>query len=155
MNLTELSDEDLKTYEKLLVAPRTSSKRYESVLKHGYDVKFGYHIVRLMNECQQFLEEGDVDLERSREQLKSIRRGEWKVEQIEEYFQDRLKPMEELYAKSSLPREAPKDKIKELLLTCLEQHFGSLAAIVVTEDKSTKALRRIEEIVATALRTQE
>ena len=50
------------------------------------DVKFLYHVVRLLNEAEQILMEGDLDLERNREQLKSIRKGEWTFDQIVKYF---------------------------------------------------------------------
>ena len=66
--------------------PDQDSRRYEMVQKYGYDVKFAYHIVRLLDEVEQIMTEGDIDLMRNREQLKSIRRGEWEIEDIEEYF---------------------------------------------------------------------
>lgn len=61
-----------------------------------YDCKFAYHIVRLINEVEQIMSEGDLDLERNNEQLKSIRRGEWKLEQIVEYFQFKEKDLRNL-----------------------------------------------------------
>src|SRR5262249_11487252 len=45
--------------------------------QHGYDVKLGYHVVRLLLEAEQILLERDLDLERSREQLLAIRAGAW------------------------------------------------------------------------------
>jgi hypothetical protein len=39
--------------------------------------KFAYHTVRLLNEAERLLLQGDLDLQRNREQLESIRRGEW------------------------------------------------------------------------------
>lgn len=98
--------------------------RKEMVEKYGYDVKFAYHVVRLLNEVEQILLEGDLDLERNREQLKDIRRGRWKMSEIEEYFQDKEKQLEELYLKSELPHDAQYDKIRNLLYECLRQHFS-------------------------------
>ena len=98
-------------------------KRKEMVDKYGYDVKYAYHLVRLLNEIEQILLEGDLDLERNREQLKAIRRGEWKVEEVKEYFNDKEKSLEGLYLKSDLPHKAQYDKIRELLFECLSMYF--------------------------------
>ncbi len=56
------------------------------VSKHGYNTKKAYHCVRLMSEVEMILEEGDLDLQRNREQLKSIRRGEWTEQEVIDYF---------------------------------------------------------------------
>jgi len=101
-------------------------KRKEIIEKYGYDVKFAYHVVRLLNEVEQILTEGGLDLERNREQLKSIRRGEWKQQQIVEYFEMKEKSLEELYIKSDLQHSPNEELIKNLLLECLEMHYGVL-----------------------------
>ena len=59
-----------------------TGKRAELVEAHGYDVKFAYHVVRLLLEVEQILVAGDIDLECDREQLKAIRRGEWTLPQL-------------------------------------------------------------------------
>lgn len=100
------------------------SKRYESVLHYDYDVKFAYHIVRLMDEVEQILNEHNLDLERNREKLKSIRRGEWKKEEIIEYFKDNESRLKKIYDESTLPYNIRKEEIKELLIKCLKMHFG-------------------------------
>lgn len=98
-------------------------KRKATVEKYGYDVKFAYHVVRLLNEIEQILSEGDLDLERNREQLKDIRRGKWKVSEIREYFQTKEKDLESLCIKSDLPHNPQFEKIRKVLLECLEMHF--------------------------------
>lgn len=110
------------------------TKRLIDTRKYGYSTKFAYHIVRLLNEVQQILEEGDLDLERSREQLKSIRRGEWSREQILEHFSEREKQLEEVYNKSTIPYGPDESKIKALLLNCLEMHYGNLDNCLKTSD---------------------
>ena len=106
--------------------PAPDSNRYEMIEKFGYDVKFAYHVVRLLNEIEQILIENDLDLERNNEQLKSIRRGEWTEDQIVEYFEKKEKELEPLYTNSKLQHSPDEDKIKALLLECLEMHYGSL-----------------------------
>ena len=98
-------------------------KRRELIDKYGYDVKYAYHLVRLLNEVEQILLEGDLDLERNREQLKSIRKGKWKIEEIKGYFAEKEKQLEDLYLKSELPHNAQYDKIRNLLFECLSLHF--------------------------------
>ena len=102
------------------------SKRLDTIIKYGYDVKFAYHLVRLLNECVQILTEYDLDLERNREQLKSIRRGEWTIEEIEDYFKRKEAELEELYVKSTIPYCPDENEIKRLLLNCIEEKHGRI-----------------------------
>jgi len=128
--LKKLGDTELIEYHKLY---SHTSKRAIDTKINGYSTKFLYHTVRLLSECEQILVEHDIDLQKNREQLKSIRRGEWSVEQIEQYFQDKEKQLEDLYSKSTLRYKPEEDEIKELLLKCLEMHYGSLdKAITIT-----------------------
>ena len=61
-------------------ADQAQSGRLGTVRRFGYDVKFGYHVVRLLNQVEQILTESDMDIEQNREQLKAIRRGDWLAE---------------------------------------------------------------------------
>lgn len=103
--------------------PNPKSKRYESIMKYGYDVKFAYHIVRLLDEIEQILTLEDLDLERSREQMKSVRRGEWTKEEIKEYFKDRESDLEKVHLESDLPYKIREEEIRELLVKCLTIHY--------------------------------
>jgi len=131
------------------------TKRLDVIAKHGYDVKFAYHIVRLLNEVEQILVEQDLDLERNREQLKSIRRGDWTLPQIEKYFAEKELALEKTYTSSSLRHSPNEEGIKELLLECLEMHYGSLDKCVVQPNKAIEALKYIEQIATDTLRKQE
>jgi len=126
-------------------------KRKEMIEKYGYDVKFAYHVVRLLAEVEQILTEGDLDLQKNREQLKSIRRGEWTMHEIEEHFKSKEQQLEEVYNKSELPHSPDEHKIRNLLLDCLEHHFGSLDKLVTRLDKNSSALRQIKDICLRAL----
>jgi len=127
-------------------------KRKETVEKYGFDVKFAYHVVRLMLEVEQIMLEGDLDLQRGREQLKSIRRGEWTMDQIEEWAAAKEKDLESAYHSCKKIPHGPREaEIKQLLLECLEHHYGSLDACVITEDKAVAALRRIAEMAQEGL----
>lgn len=122
-------------------------KRRELVEEFGYDVKYAYHVVRLLDEVEQILTEGDIDLQRNREQLKSIRRGEWLQADILAYFERKEKDLETLYTSSKLPHSPDEGKIKQLLLDCLEMHYGSLAECVANVDAASQALKDIAAII--------
>ena len=123
------------------------SKRLGSVAEHGYDVKFAYHVVRLLNEVEQIMIEENIDLERSREQLKSIRRGEWTLEEIQNWFAEKEKSLGNLYNTSKLRHSPDEEAIKNLLLNCLEEYYGSLDKCIINPDKATQALKDIQKVV--------
>lgn len=132
---------------------KKTGKRKAAVDQYGFDPKFAYHIVRNLNEIEQILTEGDLDLQRGREQLKSIRRGEWTLEQIEEYFERKELELETLYNenKVGLPwgpsHEGLQDRVKNLLFQCLEEHYGSLDKCVVNPDAAVMALREVGDVL--------
>ena len=128
-------------------SPADGSNRKESIEKYGMDVKFAYHVVRLLNQCEQILVEGDLDLERNREQLKAIRRGEWTLEQLKDYFNSKEKSLEELYAKSNLPHGPREDEIKQLLLNCLEHHYGSLQGALVIPGQTKSLINDLQSVL--------
>lgn len=127
-----------------------TGKRSDMIEKFGLDVKFAYHVVRLLNEIEMILTEGDLDLERNNEQLKAIRRGEWTEQQIIEYFNAKERDLEALYTSSKLPHSPDEERIKGLLLDCLEQHFTTLSGAVVRQDKAALAIAQIKEIIQRA-----
>lgn len=120
-------------------------KRLALVEKYGYDVKFAYHVVRLLNEVEQIMTEGDLDLQRNNDQLKAIRNGEWTEDYLRKWAADKEKALEDVYLKSELPYGPDEGKLKNLLLECLEMHYGSLQGVIVQQDKAILALRNIQE----------
>jgi predicted nucleotidyltransferase len=123
-----------------------TGKRADLVEQHGYDVKFAYHVVRLLLEVEMILGEQDLDLERHREQLKAIRRGEWTELQLREWAGAKEKALEALYASSSLPYAPDEGAIKALLLSCLEMHYGDLSAAVQATGAAETTLREIARL---------
>ena len=122
-------------------------KRQESIEKYGFDLKFAYHVVRLALEGEQILVEQDLDIERSREVLKSIRRGEWSEEKLRGWFDEKEKQLEELYVKSDLRHSPDEDAIKELLMNCLEHHYGSLDNAVKREVPVEKMIAEMQFVI--------
>lgn len=149
-DLTKLSNEELQELHQLLSTMSKEGgwgKRLELVDKFGFDIKYAYHCVRLLNEVEQILMEGDLDLQRNNEQLKSIRRGEWTLEDVERYFQEKEKALEELYTKSSLRYAPDEEKIKQLLLNCLEHHYGSLANAITLPNQEDSLSKDLLELM--------
>jgi len=107
-----------------------NEKRAADIARVGYDSKYAMHLIRLLCECEQIMVEHDLDLERNREQLKSIRRGEWTLEQIETYFSEKERALETVYSNSTLPHSPDEAAIKAILLDCLEIHYGNLSTVV-------------------------
>lgn len=127
--------------------PEAGSKRIESIQQFGYDVKYAMHCVRLMNQVEQVLVEHDLDLERNREQLKSIRRGEWTEEQVVNYFQKKESELETAYVNSKLQHSPDEQAIKQLLLECLEEYYGSLDGCISQVDKYQYLVNDLKEII--------
>jgi predicted nucleotidyltransferase len=122
-------------------------KRKELVDKFGYDVKFGYHVVRLLLEAQMILEEGTLDLQRHNEHLKAIRRGDVSEKDLRKWASDKESQLEKVYHSSKLQHSPDEEKIKQLLLNCLEEYFGSLKLEYQHPEQAVKALRDIELVL--------
>lgn len=123
-----------------------NEKRADSIDKHGYDVKYAVHLIRLLLECEQLLIFGEMDIQRDREIYKAIRKGEWTLEQIDEFFMTKEKALEELYNTSKIPYEPDEDKIKQILIDCLEMHYGKLDNSVIVVKKNDSLQSIIDEM---------
>ena len=106
---------------------RSNPKRAESIEKFGYDVKFAYHVVRLILEAEQILTEHDLDLERNSALLRAVRSGGWSLDRLKVFLYSKEKDLDDVYNKSSLRYRPNEQAIKELLLNCMEMHYGKIA----------------------------
>lgn len=122
------------------------SKRDKIRERYGYDVKFAYHVVRLLYEAEMILNEGTIDLRRHREHLKSIRRGEFPKEAVIAWASEKEAALERAYETSKLQYEPDENAIKQLLLDCLEHHYGSLDGCIVRAGAAVDALRQILDL---------
>ena len=132
---------------------KPEGKRIATIEKYGYDVKFAYHVVRLLDEVEQILTTGDLDITRDRERLKAIRSGDWDMSRVEDHFAEKEKSLEAAHTNSELPYSADEAAIKDLLLNCLEHHYGSLDAVIQRDDAHLNALRQIDQITGSLLRS--
>ena len=125
----------------------TNPKRAELIAKHGFDTKFAQHSIRLGLEAEQILIEHDLDIERNREVLKSIRRGEWSIDRIKEFCSQKERHLDELYQKSTLRHGPDEEAIKDLLMSCLEQHYGSLDNAVKREVPVDRLIAEMKAVI--------
>ena len=127
--------------------PEVGSKRHVLREEFGFDVKFAYHVVRLLDEAEQILTEGDIDLRRNKEMLKAIRRGEMREGEIRSWASSKEADLEKAYANSTLRHGPDEPRIKQLLIDCLEEHYGCLDDAIVQPGKATQAISDISEII--------
>ena len=97
-------------------SPQPCSNRAEDIAQYGYDTKYAAHLVRLLDEVEQILTTGDLELGRNAEQLKAIRRGEVPEEKIYEIFNLKEKCLEQVYQDSKIPWGPDEPAIKQLLI---------------------------------------
>jgi predicted nucleotidyltransferase len=131
-----------------MASPDREGKRKEIFDKFGFDVKFAMHLVRLAYEAEQILVFGDLDLRKHNEHLKSIRRGDVTEKDIREWFASKEKDLEKLYQESKLQHSPDEQVIKQLLIDCLEHHYGSLEKCVVIQDKYEVAVKEIRDTLS-------
>lgn len=126
-----------------------TGKRKDIREQYGFDVKFAYHVVRLLDEAEQILRHGDLNLRNNKEHLKAIRKGEVSEEDIRKWSADKEKQLEKLYNSNecNIPYGPNEDKIKSLLLNCLEHHYGDLSNAVVMPDRFKTAITKIQQII--------
>lgn len=126
-------------------------KRRKTIDKFGFDTKAACHSVRLILEVEQILLSGDLDLQKDREILRAVRDGLWEKEKIISFFVDKEKSLEKVYHSSSLPLVPQEDVIKELLLNCLEHHYGSISNVIQVSGRERRILAEIYSLVGRAL----
>lgn len=130
-----------------LDSTNATGKRADSIAKHGYDLKAAYHTVRLLSEVEQLLEYGDMDLRQDKEVLKSIRKGHWTKEQILQFFDTKTKGLEVLYNQSKLPTRPDEARLRQLLIDCLEAHYGNLNSVIGKPDEYKVMVDKIRNII--------
>jgi predicted nucleotidyltransferase len=132
------------------IKTRTNSanpSRTADIETFGFDLKFAYNVVRIALESEQILVEHDLDLERNSEILKSIRRGEWTLERLEKWIEEKERSLETAYVNSSLPFSPDQEKIKEVLCACLEMAYGNLDHAVARSPSVDRILDDLRTIV--------
>lgn len=147
-NIEHLTRQQLVEYKNLL-QKGTDRSRFQIAKEKGLEVKFFYHVVRLLSEVEQILLEGDLDLQEKgrREHMKAIRRGEVSEEDIRQWAADKEKQLEKAYSECKLPERPPVEPLRQLLCNCLEEHYGSLEGCVEQIGWAESSLKEIDELL--------
>ncbi len=152
-----LSKECWKTYRgysasqvKLLEKTKRTGVRKEETDKHGFDLKAGYHAWRMLNQGEQIITTGDLDLMKAADEYKAIRRGEWTYDKFTKEFDARKVALEEVFHKCTLPEKPDKNKVREVLLEAIESHYGrSLTnSDIIKQDLELGVLRDIDKAMS-------
>lgn len=127
---------------------RSNPKRQETIDRVGYDTKFLMHVVRLALECEQLLLTGDLILNRDSQTLLSVRRGDWTLEQGKKWWEQKERDLETAYANCKvLPHVPDEAAIKELLMNCLEMHYGSLDTVIQKSPSMEMLLNELTSVI--------
>ena len=92
-------------------------KRFALVKQFGYDTKDACHLIRLLRVGIEFLRDGEPQIYRTkdREELLSIKRGEWTLEEVQEESAKLVKELDSAYQKSDFPEKPNMADINKLL----------------------------------------
>jgi predicted nucleotidyltransferase len=112
-----------------------TEERQKIIEKYHYDIKMAYQTLRLLNQTEQILTDGDLDLQRNKEEHKLMRKGEWgDFDRFDKEFQKRMDYVEELSRKCNLPPQPQAGALKKLLNEILEEHYSSEAVRVRNDE---------------------
>ena len=91
-----------------------SSQRTRS----GHLGRFGKH---LLNVSRMTGDHGDIDLQRAREPMKAMRRGDWTADEVRNWVMETKKAPETTYVNCKYPERPPKEPLRQFLLDCLDE----------------------------------
>lgn len=94
--------------------------------KFGFDCKHAMHLVRLIKMCKEILETGKVNVDRTNidaEELKAIRDGAMKYEEVEAYAHSMDNQFNALYLTTKLPRSVDTDFVSDLCVSVCQDFF--------------------------------
>ncbi len=146
--LAHLNDEELQKYYDLFKEGNEKTTRFEHQKEFQMDRKFLYHILRLYDEVEQILLDGDLDLQRAKETMKAVRRGEWTLEQIKDWMFEKDKALESAYATCKLRERPDEQETQKVLMNVLEEHYGSLENVIVEPDWSISLLKDMDNLLS-------
>lgn len=126
---------------------KAKGARVEIIERYGYDCKFASHVIRALDEGQQLMETGEMNIQRAKEVMKSIRRGEWKLEEIIDWAKNKANELDIAFTNCKLPERPDEEEVKKLLIRCIEEHYGSLSNVLHQPDWSMRALRELDDVL--------
>lgn len=107
---------------------KRNEARYQNTIESGknYDAKNMMHTFRLLDMAIEILRDGKVVVERpNREELLTIRKGEWQYEDLIKKAEVKMEEVERVYQESFLPNEPDYKRVEALLIELREDLYSS------------------------------
>jgi len=106
-------------------------KRAEIINKYGFDTKDASHIIRLLFEIKEILFRGELTLGNFSSLVIDVKNGGWTKEEVVEFAEKEMVRIQDSVndGKAVVPYSADEKVLKELLIDCLEEKYGSLKNI--------------------------
>lgn len=112
------------------------AKRKTLVEKFGYDVKNAAHLIRLLAMGTEFLTTGQLHVDRTgidADKLMAIKRGEWKIDQVNIESERLFDEMDAACDTSPLPDQPKHEQIEKLLMQILSSEKMAQVVLAGTE----------------------
>ncbi len=122
-------------------------ERKNLVESHGFDTKYVANAVRLCYLCETILTDCTIDLRAFSEHVKSIRKGNESLDSVMKFLDEKEKVLIKLKESSKLPDNVDRDRIRSLLLSSLESHYGSIDKLINKDNVYQQAITDINKIL--------
>ena len=114
----------LRKMENMAYNGYMGQKRKSLVDKFGYDTKNAQHLIRLLRQGIEFLETGELIVERpDAEELKQIKLGAWSIEKVKREADKLFKKMESAMNNTKLPDGVDSEMIHRLVVEINHDYF--------------------------------
>lgn len=111
-------------YKRLNGLLSRDTNRPELVEKYGFDTKMAMHMIRLMFECKELMEKGEITLPSPwKDELIDIRQGRMTLQALNQYYRDLESDCRELSKVSYLPEKVDYQKINRVLVRAYNAHW--------------------------------
>lgn len=109
-----------------ILTKQAEGKRKELIDKYGYDVKFSYHLLRLLYEALEIFVTGEIVYPSANRQLFiAIRNGDKSLDWVLAEAERIEALVDEAYARSTLQNRSDDVSIEKLLMDLLERFWGT------------------------------
>lgn len=115
-----------KTKNNIQELVRRVGSRRELILKHGFDVKYASHLIRLLFECKELLDTGRLEFPftgKTKDIILGIKTGNYKLEEIQKLSEELENECNKSYQNSKVQKTPDFNKIERLLVDILEDFF--------------------------------
>jgi len=108
---------------------KLGAQRKEHIATFGYSIKNACHAVRLLEECIELLQTGNITFPRpNADFLRQIRHGEIDVEVVKARYEELDRQVPEELAKSNIPEDVDREKLDRLFYSVISDKMYSFMA---------------------------